>query len=70
MDQLAQIVFITVLTATDNLLFCVARLAITNLRIFLSLFKLSKIPSLVHFTDPRSAFVLSALPTRLATFAG
>ena len=67
MDQLAQIVFVTVLSPIDNLLFNIARLTITNFRILLSFFKLSKIPSLVHFTDPRSAFVLSASPTRLAT---
>lgn len=52
MDQLAQIVFITVLTATDNLLFCVARLAIANLRILLSLFELGEIPVLIEFADP------------------
>ena len=70
MDQLAQIVFITVLTATDNLLFCVARLAIANLRILLSLFELSEIPGLVHFTNPCSAFVLSLATADVATLAG
>ena len=52
MDQLTQIVFVTVLTATDNLLFRVARLAIANYRILLSFFKLGEIPVLIEFSDP------------------
>lgn len=52
MDQLAQIVFITVLSAIDNLLFNIARLVIANLRILLSLFELGEIPVLIEFADP------------------
>lgn len=70
MDQLTQIVFITVLTTIDNLLFNIARLSISNLRILLSLFELSEIPGLVHFTNPCSAFVLSLATADVATLAG
>lgn len=69
MDQLTQIVFITVLAATNNLLFRVARLTITNLRIFLTLFKLGEIPVLIEFADSRGAFELPVTPARLTTFS-
>ena len=52
MDQLEQIVFVTVFIAVDDFLFDLARLALTNLRILLSLLKLDEVPFVIKFTNP------------------
>ena len=52
MDQLAQIVFVTVFVAVDDFLFDLARLALMNFRFLLSLLKLDEVSFVMKFSNP------------------